>query len=76
MSKQLQKIFPDVDETIKKELETFKERTRDSDEVIEKLGKSSKSGKSDDSFDQVTFEFEFFNGEEIQNLIFLQKNLD
>ena len=43
-------------------METFKERTRDLDEIIKKLGKSSKSSKSDNSFDQVTFEFEFFNG--------------
>ena len=43
-------------------METFKERTRDLDEIIKKLGKSSKFSKSDNSFDQVTFEFEFFNG--------------
>ena len=29
LSKQLQQIFPDVDQTIKKESETFKEKTRD-----------------------------------------------
>ena len=61
LSNQLQKFFPDVDETIQKESETFKERTRELDEIIEKLGKS-KSSESDDFFDQVTFEFEFFNG--------------
>ena len=53
------KFFPDVDQTIKKESETFKERSRDLDEIIEKLGKSS---ESDESFDQITFEFEFFTG--------------
>ena len=51
---QLQNIFPDVDETIQKELETFKETTRELDEITEK------SSESDDFFDQVTFEFEFF----------------
>ena len=72
LSNQLQKFFPDVDEKIQKESETFKERTRELDEIIEKLGKS-KSSESDDFFDQVTFEFEF---EEIQNLTLLRKKLD
>ena len=58
LSEQLQQIFPDVDQTIQKESETFKERTRDLDEAIEKLSKS----KDTESFDQVTFEFEFFTG--------------
>ena len=56
---QLQQFFSDVDQTIKKESETFKERSRDLDEIIEKLGKSS---ESDESFDEVIFEFEFFTG--------------
>ena len=60
LSKQLQKLFPDVDETIQKESETFKERTLELDEIIEKLG--NKSAQSEDPFDEVTFEFEFFNG--------------
>ena len=38
---QLQGIFPDVDETIKKESETFKERSQDLDEIIHKLSKPS-----------------------------------
>ena len=59
LSEQLQQIFPDVDQTIKKESETFKEWSRDLDEIIEKLGKSS---ESDESFDQVTFKFEFYTG--------------
>ena len=58
LSEQLQQIFPDVDQTIQKESETFKERTRDLDEAIEKLSKS----KDTESFDQVTFEFDFFTG--------------
>ena len=55
---QLQQIFPDVDQTIQKESETFKERTRDLDEAIGKLSKS----KDTESFDQVTFELEYFTG--------------
>ena len=55
LSEQLQQFFSDVDQTIKKESKTFKERSRDLDEIIEKLGKSS---ESDESFDEVTFEFE------------------
>ena len=58
LSEQLQQIFPDVDQTIQRESETFKERTRDLDEAIERLSKS----KDTESFDQVTFEFEFFTG--------------
>ena len=58
LSKQLQEIFPDVNQTIQKELETFKERNRDLDEAIERLSKS----KDTESFDQVIFEFEFFTG--------------
>ena len=49
MLKTIAKLFPDLDETVQKEFETFKERTRDLDEIIEKLGKSSKSSESDDS---------------------------
>ena len=60
LSKQLQKFFPDVDETIQKESQTFKERTLELNEIIEKLG--NKSAKSEDSFDKFTFEFGFFNG--------------
>ena len=40
LSEQLQQIFPDVNQTIKKESETFKERTRDLDEAVERLSKS------------------------------------
>ena len=41
LSEQLQRIFPDVDEKIKKESETFKERSQDLDEIIDKLSKPS-----------------------------------
>ena len=58
LSEELERIFPDIDETIKKESETFKERSWDIDEIIDKLGKSSHSETSN----QVTFEFEFFTG--------------
>ena len=57
-SEQLEGIFPDIDETIKKESETFKERSRDIDEISYKHGKSSDSETSD----QVTFQFETFTG--------------
>ena len=56
LSEQLQQIFPDVDQ---KESETFKERTNDLDEVIEKL---SRLKEDNGSSDQVTFESEFLTG--------------
>ena len=37
LSEQLRQIFPDVDQTIKKESENFKEKSRDLDEIIEKM---------------------------------------
>ena len=37
LSKQLQSIFPDVDQTIKRESETFKEKIDDLDKIIEKV---------------------------------------
>ena len=52
----MQKNFPDVDSTIEKTSETFKERSEDIDELIKKLG------ETDENADQVTFEFEFFTG--------------
>ena len=58
LSEQLQGIFDDVDETVKKESETFKEIIGNLDKVIDKLGKSSDS----ETTDQVTFELEFFTG--------------
>ena len=58
LSEQLQGIFPDVDETIRKESETYKERSQDLDEIIDKLSRPSDSDKND----QATFEFEFFTG--------------
>ena len=45
-SEQLRQIFPDVYQTIKRESETFKERSRDLDEIIEILGKSSEFDES------------------------------
>ena len=58
LSEQLQGIFPDVDETIKKASETFKERSQDIDEIIDKLSKPN----DNDENGQVTFKFEFFTG--------------
>ena len=37
LSEQLQSIFPDVNETITKESETFKEKIEDLDTIIEKV---------------------------------------
>ena len=58
LSEQLQGIFPDVDETIRKESKTFKEKSQDLDGIIGKLSRPNDSDKND----QVTFEFEFFTG--------------
>ena len=57
LSEGLQSVFSDVDQTIKKESETFKERTEDLDEIVEKVSKIS-----DDEDEQKIFEFEFFTG--------------
>ena len=56
LSQQLQKVFPHVNSTVEKTSETFKERRKNINELIEKLG------RSDESDDQVTFEFDFFTG--------------
>ena len=58
LSQQLQKFFPDVDSTIQKTSETFKDRSEDIDELIKKIVKTDES----ESDEQVTFEFEFFTG--------------
>ena len=41
MSEQLHSIFPDVDQTIKQESETFKEKIDDLNEIIEKISSIS-----------------------------------
>ena len=56
LSEELHKIFPDVDATIKERESSFKERTENIEELVEKIGKSEES--------ELTFEFEFFNGGE------------
>ena len=60
LSQQLRKNFPDVNSTIEKTSETFKERSEDIDELIKKLGETDKNA------DQVTFEFEFLTGGKYQ----------
>ena len=55
LSEQLQSIFPDVNETITKESETFKEKNLD--EIINKV-----SNIDDDQDEQKIFEFEFLTG--------------
>ena len=54
LCQELNKIFPDVDNAIKDKADTFKERTLDIDELVEKVGRDEKSG--------ATFGFEFFSG--------------
>ena len=54
LSPELNNIFPDVDNTIKEKADTFKERTLDIDELVEKVSRDEKS--------EATFEFEFFSG--------------
>ena len=56
-SKQLQSIFPDVNETIKEESETFKEKIENLDEIIDKV-----SNIDNDQDEQKISEFEFFTG--------------
>ena len=57
LSEQLQSIFPDINQTIKQESETFKEKIDDLDKIIEKV-----SNISDDQDEQKIFEFAFFTG--------------
>ena len=57
LSQQLQSIFPDVNEIIKEESETFKEKIEDLDEIINKV-----SNIDNDQDEQKIFEFEFFTG--------------
>ena len=56
LSKQLHKIFRDVDDTIQERADTFKERNSDIDDLVEKVGRTEGS--------KSTFEFEFFSGGE------------
>ena len=55
LSEQFQSIFPDLNETITKESETFKEKIENLDRIIEKL-----SNINDDQDEQKIFEFDFF----------------
>ena len=55
LSQQLQSIFPDVNEIIKEESETFKEKIEDLDEIINKVNNIDY-----DQDEQKLFEFEFF----------------
>ena len=57
LSKQLQSIFPDVNETIKEESKTFKEKIENLDEMIDKV-----SNIDNGQDEQKIFEFEFFTG--------------
>ena len=56
LSKELNKLFPDVDATIKEKEYSFKERTENITELVERVGENEKS--------HLTFQFEFFQGGE------------
>ena len=53
LSQELDKIFPDFDNTIKEKADDSKERTFDINELVERVGIDEKS--------EATFEFEFFS---------------
>ena len=71
LSEQLQSIFPDVDETITKESDTFKEKIEDLDTIIQKV-----SNIDDDQDEQKILSLSFSLEDLIQNLIRLFGNLD
>ena len=71
LSEQLQSIFPDVDETITKESDTFKEKIEDLDTIIEKV-----SNIDDDQDEQKILSLSFSLEDLIQNLIRFFGNLD
>ena len=58
LSEQLEQIFPDVDQMIQQQSETFKERTENVEELIDTFTKSNDY----DADEQNIFEFEFFTG--------------
>ena len=59
LSKELNQLFPDVDATIKEKEDSFKERTENIVDLIERVGENEKS--------QLTFQFEFFqDGENVK----------
>ena len=63
LSKRLQEIFPNVNKVIKEDSNDFKEKIDDLNEILDK------KGKDEDGDDQKLFEFEFFIGGKIKNLI-------
>ena len=57
LSKQLQEVFPNVNEVIKEDSNNdFKEKIDDLNEILNKIGKDN------DENDEKLFEFEFFTG--------------
>ena len=58
LSQQLQEIFPDVDQTIHKEFETFTQKTENLNELIDKFTKNDNY----DADEQNIFQFELFTG--------------
>ena len=55
LSEQLQEIFPNINEVIKKDSEGFKEKIGDLNEILNKIGK-------DDDENYQKFFFDFFTG--------------
>ena len=58
LSEQLEQFFPDDDQTIQQQSETFKEKTENVEELIDVFTKSDDNSADE----QKTFEFEFFTG--------------
>ena len=67
LSKELNQLFPDVDVAIKEKQETFKERTENIEELVQKVGENDKNSS-------VTFQFEFFQGGENAKFDSFMKN--
>ena len=67
LSKELNQLFPDVDVAIKEKQETFKERTENIEELVQKVGENDKNSP-------VTFQFEFFQGGENAKFDSFMKN--
>ena len=65
LSEQLQSIFPDVDETITKESETFKEKIEDLDRIIEKVSNTDAMTRMNKKYLSLSFSLENL----IKNLI-------
>ena len=73
LSKQLQSIFPDADQTIKRKSKTFKEKIDDLDKIIEKV--SNIEDDQDIKMNKKYLSLNFLLEDLIKNLILLLANL-